>query len=223
MADLLARMTLEEKVGQMCQMEGRRDPGRWVRKGFGSLLHTLGPVSVELQKMAAETRLGIPVLFGIDAIHGHAFWPKATVFPSQLGLSCTWDPALVHEVGRITALESSLTGIHWTFSPVLGTARDLGLSRGQKASGRKGDHAGLTSPEEVCGHRDAEPQQAEQEPWAGKAHRPGPPAPAARGASGARAPMRSRLSMKGAERGRPATAEAWMRPSASQRTRRASR
>ena len=129
-ADLMARMTLEEKVGQMCQMEGRREPEHWVRdKGFGSLLHTLAPTSGELQAVAAETRLGIPVLFGIDAIHGHAFWPKATIFPTQLGLSCTWNPALVHEVGRITALETSLTGVHWTFSPVLGTARDLRWGR----------------------------------------------------------------------------------------------
>jgi len=129
-ADLLARMTCEEKVGQMCQMEGRREPERWVReKGYGSLLHTLGPACVELQKIASETRLGIPVLFGIDAIHGHAFWPKATVFPTQLGLSCSWNPELVHEVGRITALEVSLTGVHWTFSPVLGTARDLRWGR----------------------------------------------------------------------------------------------
>src|SRR5210317_1500703 len=98
-ADLMARMRLEEKVGQMCQMEGRREPEHWVRdKGFGSLLHTLGPVTRELQEMAARTRLGIPLLFGIDAIHGHAFWPKATVFPTQLGLSCTWNPELVHEV-----------------------------------------------------------------------------------------------------------------------------
>lgn len=129
-ADLLARMTLEEKVGQMCQMDGRRDPEHWVReKGFGSLLHTLGPISQYLQKMAAETRLGIPLLFGIDAIHGHAFWPTSTVFPTQLGLSCTWNPELVHEVGRITAIEASATGMHWTFSPVLGTVRDLRWGR----------------------------------------------------------------------------------------------
>ena len=91
-SDLLARMTLEERVGQMCQMNGQREPEHWVRdKGFGSLLHTLGPVTQELQQMAESTRLGIPLLFGIDAIHGHAFWPTATVFPTQLGLSCTWD------------------------------------------------------------------------------------------------------------------------------------
>jgi beta-glucosidase len=111
-------------------MEGRRDPAHWVRdKEFGSLLHTLGQAAQEIQELASGTRLGIPVLFGIDAIHGHAFWPQATVFPTQLGLSCTWNPELVHEVGRITAREASLTGMHWTFSPVLGTARDLRWGR----------------------------------------------------------------------------------------------
>jgi beta-glucosidase len=128
--DLLSRMTLEEKVGQMCQMNGQRDPERWVRdRGFGSLLHTLGEETQDLQRMAAESRLGIPVLFGIDAIHGHAFWHAATVFPTQLGLSCAWNPELVWEVGRITAREVSATGIRWTFSPVLGTARDLRWGR----------------------------------------------------------------------------------------------
>lgn len=128
--DLLSRMTVEEKVGQMCQMDGRRDPEKWVReKHFGSLLHVLGEASQELQKVAEQTRLGIPILFGIDAIHGHAFCPTATVFPTQLGLSCSWSPDLVEEIGRITALEASYTGMHWTFSPVLGTARDLRWGR----------------------------------------------------------------------------------------------
>jgi beta-glucosidase len=123
-------MTVEEKVGQMCQMDGRRDPEKWVReKHFGSLLHVLGEASQELQKVAEQTRLGIPILFGIDAIHGHAFCPTATVFPTQLGLSCSWNPDLVEEIGRITALEASYTGMHWTFSPVLGTARDLRWGR----------------------------------------------------------------------------------------------
>jgi beta-glucosidase len=128
--DLLSRMTLEEKVGQMCQMDGRRDPEKWVsEKHFGSLLHVMGQVTQKLQKVAEGSRLGIPVLFGIDAIHGHAFWPAATVFPTQLGLSCSWNPELIEEIGRITALEASYTGMHWTFSPVLGTARDLRWGR----------------------------------------------------------------------------------------------
>jgi len=128
--DLLSRMTLEEKVGQMCQLDGRQEPERQLReKQAGSFLHVMGQITQRLQHLAEGSRLGIPLLFGIDAIHGHAFWPTATVFPTQLGLSCSWNPDLVEEVGRITAKEASYTGVHWTFSPVLGTARDLRWGR----------------------------------------------------------------------------------------------
>jgi beta-glucosidase len=128
--DLLGRMTLEEKVGQMCQLNGRKEPERWLReRHLGSFLHVMGEVTNELQKLAEQSRLGIPVIFGIDAIHGHAFWPTATVFPTQLGLSCSWNPGLIEEIGGITAKEASHTGVHWTFSPVLGTARDLRWGR----------------------------------------------------------------------------------------------
>ena len=128
--DLLQRMTLEEKVGQMCQMDGRHDPEMWVQEKFvGSLLHVTGEVTQKLQKLAEQTRLGIPLIFGIDAIHGHAFHPTGTVFPTQLAIACSWNPDLLKEVGRITAKEVTYTGIHWTFSPVLGTARDLRWGR----------------------------------------------------------------------------------------------
>lgn len=128
--DLLSRMTLEEKVGQMCQVDGRHEPERWLReKHVGSFLHIMGQVTQELQGLATQSRLGIPLIFGIDAIHGHAFWPTATVFPTQLGLSCSWNPGLIEEIGSITAQEASYTGMHWTFSPVLGTVRDLRWGR----------------------------------------------------------------------------------------------
>ncbi len=128
--DLLGRMTIEEKIGQMCQVDGRFDPVKLLNeKHIGSFLHIVGEETVELQKAAAQTRLGIPLIFGIDAIHGHAFWPDATVFPTQLALSCSWNPSLIEEVGQITAREAAATGMHWTFSPVLGTARDLRWGR----------------------------------------------------------------------------------------------
>lgn len=128
--DLLNRMTIEEKIGQMCQLDGRIEPEKWItEKHVGSFLHIIGPRTNELQKIAEQTRLGIPLIFGIDAIHGHAFWPDSTVFPTQLGLSCSWNPNLLTEVGRITAQEAAITGMHWTFSPVLGTARDLRWGR----------------------------------------------------------------------------------------------
>ncbi len=128
--DLLDRMTLEEKIGQMCQINGRDGAKKWLRKHHaGSFLHMLGEETNELQKLAEQSRLGIPILFGIDAIHGHAFWPTATVFPTQLALSCSWNPELVEEIGQITATEVAHTGVHWTFSPVLGIARDLRWGR----------------------------------------------------------------------------------------------
>ncbi|MGD1993436.1 MAG: glycoside hydrolase family 3 N-terminal domain-containing protein [Anaerolineae bacterium] len=128
--DLLGRMTLAEKAGQICQMNGRDGAVAFLKEQLvGSFLHMLGPETNRLQTLAAEARLGIPVLFGIDAIHGHAFWPTSTVFPTQLALSCSWNPQLVEEVGRITAREVAATGVHWTFSPVLGTARDLRWGR----------------------------------------------------------------------------------------------
>ncbi|MBN1936336.1 MAG: glycoside hydrolase family 3 C-terminal domain-containing protein [Anaerolineae bacterium] len=128
--DLLARMTLEEKVGQMIQAHGGREPEKALREmHVGSFLHVIGEEAVALQRQAAESRLGIPLIFGIDAIHGHAFWPAATVFPTQLTMSCAWNPAIMEEIGRITALEASYTGMHWTFSPVLCLARDLRWGR----------------------------------------------------------------------------------------------
>ncbi|MGD2174424.1 MAG: glycoside hydrolase family 3 N-terminal domain-containing protein [Candidatus Brocadiaceae bacterium] len=128
--DLLGRMTLEEKVGQMTQISVQEGPEQWLEERHaGSFLFVLGQRTVNLQKAAENSRLGIPFLFGIDAVHGHAFWPGATVFPTQLGMSCSWNPEMVEEVGRVTAREVRLTGAHWTFSPVCGTARDLRWGR----------------------------------------------------------------------------------------------
>ncbi len=129
-ADLLSRMTLEEKVGQMCQLDGRNNAETWLRDSHvGSFLHIIGEKADELQKLAAQTRLGIPLIFGIDAIHGHCFWPTATVFPTQLALAGAWNADLIEQVGRVTAKEVAATGIHWTFSPELDVARDLRWGR----------------------------------------------------------------------------------------------
>lgn len=128
--DLLSRMSLEQKLGQLVQADGRIDAENLVRSGrAGSFLHILGEKTVTLQRLAAETQLGIPLIFGIDAIHGHAFWPGATVFPTQLALSCAWNPRLLEEMGRVTAKEMLVTGLHWTFSPVLCITRDLRWGR----------------------------------------------------------------------------------------------
>ena len=85
--DLLARMSIPEKAAQMLQLPyskmTREAALDWAAKGLGSFLHVLGDNARELQALALQTRLGIPVLFGIDAIHGHALNSSATVFPSQ--------------------------------------------------------------------------------------------------------------------------------------------
>lgn len=129
-ADLLSRMSLEEKIGQMCQVDGRYEPEKWIfDRHVGSFLHVTGNEVIRLQELASETRLGIPIIFGIDAIHGHAFQSGATVFPSQLAMSCSWNPSVLKEIARITAIEVALSGLHWTFSPVLCIGRDMRWGR----------------------------------------------------------------------------------------------
>ncbi|MHA2243842.1 MAG: glycoside hydrolase family 3 N-terminal domain-containing protein [Candidatus Hodarchaeales archaeon] len=123
--DLMSRMTIEEKVGQMCQLDLSHDPKIWIKeRNIGSYLNVKWKDTQSLQKMALETRLGIPLIFGIDAVHGHCFHDGATVFPSQLAMSCSWNPDLLEEVAQITAKEVIHTGFHWTFSPVLCIGRD---------------------------------------------------------------------------------------------------
>jgi beta-glucosidase len=128
--DLLARMTLAEKVGQMVQLDARADIGTIVSDQLaGSILHASPTTMLEAIRLAAQTRLAIPLLVADDCIHGHSFWPGATIFPTQLAMACTWDAALVERAARATAVEVAATGIHWTFSPVLCIARDLRWGR----------------------------------------------------------------------------------------------
>ncbi len=132
--EILQQMTLEEKVAQMMQIPysvvGREESLRWAKLGAGSFLHVLGDDAREVQKTAMEnSRLGIPVIFGIDAIHGHGLKHEATIFPSQLTAACSWNPAIVEEMGRVTAREVASDGLHWTFSPVLCLGRDTRWGR----------------------------------------------------------------------------------------------
>ncbi|WBB80954.1 glycoside hydrolase family 3 C-terminal domain-containing protein [Micromonospora sp. WMMD882] len=129
-ADLLARMTLAEKVGQMLQLPAGDDVRRLVEDlHVGSILHASPERITEAVAAAGRTRLGIPLLVAEDCIHGHSFFAGATIYPTQLGLAATWDPALVERVARATAVEVAVTGVHWTFSPVLCIARDLRWGR----------------------------------------------------------------------------------------------
>ena len=158
--DLMNRMTLEEKVGQMCQYVGFEHikqsksrlqgdelvvndqwgmyPGesmedlkkRLIKGEIGSFLHVKSLEEAnKLQEIALESRLQIPVIFGIDAIHGHAFFEGATVFPTQIGLASSWNDSLLKEIGEITASEMRVTGMHWTFSPNVELSRDARWGR----------------------------------------------------------------------------------------------
>jgi beta-glucosidase len=128
--DLLGRMTLAEKVGQMLQLDSRGDLKEVVTTRLaGSILHTSPQRLLEAMDLTAKTRLAIPLLVAEDCIHGHGFWPGATVFPTQLAMAATWDTGLIERVARVTAVEVSATGIHWTFSPLLCIARDLRWGR----------------------------------------------------------------------------------------------
>ena len=129
-ADLLGRMTLAEKVGQMLQLDAQEGV-RYAIEDLhaGSLVHTSPDDVALVHALVERSRLRIPVLVAEDCIHGHAFWPGATVFPTQLAMAATWDPGLVERVARVTAVEAAATGVHWTFSPVLCVARDLRWGR----------------------------------------------------------------------------------------------
>ena len=131
-ADLLGRMTLEEKVGQMMQLDARSSDldDLIVNKHVGSILHTSpSDLPKAVETVNTKTRLGIPLVIGDDCIHGYSFWPGATIFPEQLGMATTWDSEKVQAAGRATAEEVSTTGVHWTFSPVLCIARDTRWGR----------------------------------------------------------------------------------------------
>ena len=129
-ADLLARMSLPEKVGQMLQLDARGGVRHLVEDlHTGSILHTSPELVREAHSLTERTRLRIPLLVAEDCIHGHSFWEGATIFPTQLGMAASWDPALLEQVARVTAVEAAATGVHWTFSPVLCIARDLRWGR----------------------------------------------------------------------------------------------
>lgn len=131
--EILSRMSLPEKVAQMMQIPyskiTKEEALEWVNRGAGSFLHVLGDNARELAKAATQTKQGIPIIFGIDAIHGHGLNDNATIFPSQLAAACSWNRELVEEMGRITAREVATDGLHWTFSPVLCLGRDTRWGR----------------------------------------------------------------------------------------------
>lgn len=150
--DLLSRMTLAEKIGQMTQVEKNSIAPQAVADNFiGSLLSGGGgypnpnnPAGwVEMintfQENALQTRLAIPMLYGVDAVHGHNNLYGATIFPHNIGLGATRNPALVEEIGRITAIETAATGIYWDFAPVVAVPQDIRWGRVYEGYGENSD------------------------------------------------------------------------------------
>ena len=139
---LMNKMTLEEKIGQLnLPVTGEITTGQAkssdiaakIKKGeVGGLFNLKGVEKIrEVQKQAVEdSRLGIPLLFGMDVIHGYE-----TMFPIPLGLSCTWDMTAIEESARIAAVEASADGISWTFSPMVDISRDPRWGRVSEGSG----------------------------------------------------------------------------------------
>jgi beta-glucosidase len=125
---LLAKMTLEEKVGQLVQAGAfpGMNPEAAVKAGAGSVLWLNDPKQFNaMQRVAVnETRLKIPVLFGLDVVHGYQ-----TIFPVPLAMAASWDPALYEKSQEVAARESRAAGLHWTFAPMLDIARDARWGR----------------------------------------------------------------------------------------------
>ncbi len=132
-ADLLSRMTLEEKVGQTCLCDAReRDDAWFAERGPGALFNIYDPALIaRLQReLGLGNRLGIPFFFVLDCPHGHAFPLTTTVFPSSFAMSCSWNPELVRQAAVITAREMRGSGVNITDGgPDLDVVRDLRWGR----------------------------------------------------------------------------------------------
>ncbi len=182
--DLLGRMTLEEKVGQMNQFVGIEHikansavlteeelrtntaqafyPGitgdtvvRWTREGLvGSFLHVLTIEEANmLQREAISSRLAIPIIFGIDAIHGNANAPDNTVYPTNIGLASSFDPEMAYKIARQTAAEMRAMNMHWTFNPNVEVARDPRWGRVGETYGEDPYLVGVLGTKSVKGYQ----------------------------------------------------------------------
>lgn len=146
--DLLARMSLEEKLGQMTQVEKNSiRPEDVTRYYIGSILSGGGgyprnntpeawaEMVDTFQAAALQTPLGIPLIYGVDAVHGHGNLYGATIFPHNVGLGAADDPDLMTRIGRATAEEMRATGIVWNFAPVLAVVQDIRWGRTYESYG----------------------------------------------------------------------------------------
>jgi beta-glucosidase len=146
--DLLARMTLDEKLGQMTLVEkDALEEGDLARLSIGAVLSGGGgaprvnhperwaDMVDAFQEEATTSRLGIPVLYGVDAVHGHNNVVGATIFPHNIGLGAAGDPQVVHDIGAATAVELLATGIPWNYAPVVAVPQDIRWGRTYEAYG----------------------------------------------------------------------------------------
>ena len=148
--NLVSKMTLAEKVGQMTQAERGKVTPEDIKKYFiGSVLNGGGSVPGEnrpedwramidaYQEAALSTRLGIPFIYGTDAVHGHNNVKNATLYPHNIGLGAMRNPDLMEKIGKATAAEVAATGIHWNFAPALCVSRDKRWGRAYECYGEK--------------------------------------------------------------------------------------
>lgn len=165
--DLIGRMTLVEKIAQMMQLDlsvTQTNPSLLTQYSFGSVLSGGGsdPLtgnSAEswantydmLQSHAINSRLKIPILYGIDAVHGHNNVLGATIFPHNIGLGCTQNPELIKQAARISAIEIAATGIDWTFAPCIAVPRDERWGRTYEGFGETPELAQLYGSAAVRG------------------------------------------------------------------------
>lgn len=160
--ELMKKMTLEEKIGQLnLPVSGEittgqaknSDVAKKVEQGLvGGLLNLKGVAKIrDVQKLAVEnSRLGIPLLFGMDVIHGYE-----TIFPIPLGLSCSWDMAALEKMAHISAVEASADGICWTFSPMVDISRDPRWGRVSEGNGEDPFLGGAIAKALVSGYQGA--------------------------------------------------------------------
>jgi beta-glucosidase len=150
--DLLARMTLAEKIGQMTLVEKNSlKEVDLIGYYIGGLLSGGGgyptPNTAEnwaemvdgYQEIAMQTRLGIPIIYGVDAVHGHNNVYGATIFPHNIGLGAASDPELMERIGQVTAKEMIATGIYWDYAPVMAVVQDIRWGRTYESYGENTD------------------------------------------------------------------------------------
>ena len=169
---LLAQMTLEEKIGQMTQVDSQaiKDMADIQRYFLGSVLSGGGSdpspdnsagswlkLSSEVQSWALKTRLKIPLIYGIDAVHGHNNVDGAVIFPHNIGMGATRNPALVGRAARVTAEEVAGTGIRWGFAPCVAIARNERWGRTYESFGESPELVSELGAAEVSGLQGGQP------------------------------------------------------------------